>query len=204
MPKLGRSPFDDPAYVVSDLVPSNPGTNLGSADKPYAKVFAEAEAVSGDFDVTGTVTAAGFNLTDGTLLNHVVNGATTGLSTALTGSSANVGGTFTLDKADSYVIRVRCVFKFNGATFAANQTLSLKLRRTNNTAADLSGSNTTLTLPIITTITDGFEVTIPEVVYSTAGRVNDTIGVFAILSATPSAGSVTLSEVSYTAVRVGG
>lgn len=129
-----------------------------------------------------------------------------GTAYSLTGSSAalDFGTTdpnLTFSKAGTYLVIPRIVVKYNGATFIANQTLTLKLRRTNNSAADLTNSQTVLTLRVITTITDGFEVTMPPVFYTTSNA-DDIVTIYGVLSATPSAGSVDVVEASIIAVRL--
>lgn len=106
----------------------------------------------------------------------------------------------TLATAGTYLLFGRANLKYNGATYAANQTATTHLRRTNNTAADVTNATTTATLRIITTITDtvGME-TIPPTIYTTANT-NDIIQVFGSVSATPSAGSVQAVEASITAL----
>jgi hypothetical protein len=92
--------------------------------------------------------------------------------------------------------------KYTAATFAANQTATIKLRRTNNTPADVTSASTISTLRIITTITDNVgSIKIPPVLYTTASA-TDIIQVFGQLSATPSAGSVQATEASIIAIRV--
>lgn len=203
MPKLGKSPFDDPAFVVADVIPSNAGINLGSADKPYKRVYAE-EGITQE-----TVTAERFNLEDGSPLNYSVAATAAGTVYTLTASYAAVDfGTtdpaIVLNKAGTYLLNSSVAVKFNAATFAANQTLSLKLRRTNNTAADVAGSERVVTLPIITTITDGFSVQLPSVVYTTTGPtvITDAIALFAALSALPGAGTVSIEQANIVAVRI--
>lgn len=95
----------------------------------------------------------------------------------------------TITTAGTYLIQASANIKYNGATYAANQTATLKLRRTNNTAADIANSSRTSTLRVITTITDNVGVLpLPEVVYTaTAG---DIIQLWGSVSATPAAGSV--------------
>jgi hypothetical protein len=47
----------------------------------------------------------------------------------------------TLTKAGTYLLTARVRLDYNGATFSAVRTATLKLRRTNNTAADLSNGS---------------------------------------------------------------
>lgn len=90
----------------------------------------------------------------------------------------------------NYILTGFVTLNYNGATFAANRTVTLKLRRTNNTAADIANSTITLTTDITTTKTETFiRAALPPVGYTTANN-NDSITIFADVSATPSAGSL--------------
>lgn len=130
-----------------------------------------------------------------------------GTAYSLTGTSALVDlgttdPTLVLTKPGSYLVFARVTAKYTGATFAANQTLTVKIRRTNNTAADLTNATTTQTLGVVTTVTDGIgSISLPPVVYRTFNT-NDSISLYGILSATPSAGSVDITEAEIVAVRV--
>lgn len=71
-----------------------------------------------------------------------------------------------------------------------NQTASLVLRRTNNTAADL-GSTVTIDLPVSTTLTDTLGIyTLPQFFYSTANAA-DAITINAAISGALGAGTLT-------------
>jgi hypothetical protein len=98
----------------------------------------------------------------------------------------------TLDKPGTYWISAYASAEFAGATFAAGRVLTIKLRRTNNTAADLTGSGSTFTIPVVTTVTHTMAViTLPPLLYTTANS-NDVIEMWASLSALPSAGSMSI------------
>lgn len=108
----------------------------------------------------------------------------------------------TVTAAGTYAIRAKIKVALNGATFAANRTLTVKLRRTNNTPADLANSTTTWIVPVVTTITNTLAVIeLPEVFYITA-LTNDTITLFADISVLPTAGSISIDEASIVAVRL--
>ena len=131
----------------------------------------------------------------------------TGTVYTLTNASAGVDfGTIdpivTLNAVGTYALRARVKVALNGATFAANRTLTLKLRRTNNTAADVASSTTTYIVPIVATITNTLAIIdLPEVFYTTA-LTTDTIQIFSDISTVPSAGSITIDEASIIAVRL--
>lgn len=125
----------------------------------------------------------------------------------LTASSALIDfGTtdpsITLATNGTYKISARAYVKYSGATYAGNQTLTIKLRRTNNTAADVSNSSTTVDLEILTTTTKAVGVIVlPDIIYTTSNN-DDIIQLWGAVSATPSAGNVVVNEASIVAHRL--
>lgn len=86
-----------------------------------------------------------------------------------------------------------------GATYAGVQTVSFKLRRTNNTAADVD-TERAQSLAIVTALSEaGPSVALVAIPYTTVGT-NDAITIQGILSVTPSAGSVTATNAIITAI----
>lgn len=103
--------------------------------------------------------------------------------------------------AGTYLVHGRALLKYNGATYAGNETATLHLQRTNNTPAAITNATTTAALRIITTITDTVGVMpMPPVIY-TAGA-GDIITIYGAVSATPAAGSVDCTEASVVAIRL--
>ena len=96
-----------------------------------------------------------------------------------------------LDKAGTYLILAQVQLEYTGATVAA-ETASVKVRRTNNTAADVS-SVVVVDLPVATTLTHTYGVvSIPPIVYTTA-LTNDSLEIFANVSAALGAGTIDAS-----------
>jgi len=147
-----------------------------------------------------------YKLSDGFDKNYSLAAYASGTAYALTATpAALVFGTtspnLTLDKAGTYLLSGRINLQYAGATFAANQTVTLKLRRTNNTAADLTNGTTTVTTRIITTITDELgSISLPPVLY--AATAGDVISIFASVAATPSAGALNATDASIVATRL--
>jgi hypothetical protein len=106
----------------------------------------------------------------------------------------------TIQNAGTYQIVGRAGIKFNGSTYGAAQTITLKLRRTNNTAADLSNSARAVTLPVLTTYTGGDVMETQEAIYTAAA--GDIIQLFGSVSALPSAGSVQADSAEIIALRI--
>ena len=131
----------------------------------------------------------------------------TGTAYSLTNASAalDFGTTdpsITVAEAGTYLVRGRVLLKYNGATFAANRTVTLKFRRTNNTAADLTSGSTALTTDIITLSTGTWvECQMPEVVYTTTNT-DDAITIYGDVSTVPSAGSLDATEAHVLAQRI--
>lgn len=128
-----------------------------------------------------------------------VQAAGTAYTLTATPAKLNFGTTdpvLVLTSAGTYLFFCRAVFRFNAATFAANQTLVFTLRRTNNTPADVF--TTTITLPIVTTETHDFEATLPVIPYVTAFD-DDALELWGSLSVLPGAGTVDAVEASITA-----
>jgi len=149
---------------------------------------------AGTEDVKVTATQLKTFISTGANQQNIV---ASGTAYTLTATSAfidfgTVDPAVVLSAAGTYEITYIAQIDLVGATFAANQTLSLKVRRINNTAADLPDSTATITLPVITTGTQTI-ARIPVTFYYTTANSNDSIAVWGNLSALPSAGSVTVS-----------
>ena len=128
-----------------------------------------------------------------------------GTAYTLTGSSAQLtfGTTsplVTINQSGTFLIFSNIGVKYNGATYTAAQTVTFKLRRTNNTAADLAGGSRAVELPVLTTFTGGDVMTLPPVIYTATS--GDTVGIFGILSATPAAGSVLADSAEIACLRI--
>lgn len=95
----------------------------------------------------------------------------------------------TLTANANYRLTGGCVIQYNGATFAANQTVTIKLRKTSGTAADVTNAVRGIITEVITTGTKHFAIVeLPPVTYSTTTA--DVIQLWGDVAATPSAGSL--------------
>lgn len=157
---------------------------------------------------TNTATIPALYGSDGTTrLNvpYTVYASGTAYSLTATSAALDFGTTdpsVTIAAAGTYAIRARVNLKYNAATFAAVRTVTLKLRRTNNTAADLTNGSDTILTDIITTktYTEGW-FNLPEVIYTTSNS-NDAITIFGDVSVIPTAGSLDAVSASIVAVRL--
>lgn len=161
--------------------------------------------VQGSGDVAGnTLITSGAGVSPSgpnQVLNNPVGGYGVGAPQALTNSFAQVLSiSVTLPNTGKYLLFARLLANLAAATIT-NQTLTAKLRRTNNTAADIVGAVSTFKLPVVTTTTQtGADMPLPIVLYTaTAG---DIIQLFATLSAAAGAGAVNADEAELIAQQI--
>lgn len=109
--------------------------------------------------------------------------------------------TVTLSAAGTYVILARADILYNGATTAADRICTLKLRRMNNTAADLTRGSITLHTGVQTTITSSMPGASWWVIYTTTAT-DDVINILASISTIPSAGTLDITNASLIAYRL--
>ncbi len=163
--------------------------NIGTADNPLGTVYAT--------EFVGT------NIIGDDVLS--VYGAGTAYTLTAVSAAVDMGTTdpvIVINKAGTYLIQARVNYQLVGATFAANRTITTKLRRTNNTAADIANSSTAIGSGVITTITGPLGVIeLPAVIYTTTA-ITDSLTLFADVSVVPTAGSLTITEASIVAVRL--
>lgn len=137
--------------------------------------------------------------------SHTIVGAGTAYTLTATSAAVDLGTTDpvlpALAKAGTYLISGIAVLNYVGASFASNRTLTFKLRRTNNTAGDLTGGSVAFGSGIVTTVTSSQVVAIPPTIYTTSNT-DDLVTLFADVSVLPTAGSATISAVNLTAVRI--
>lgn len=136
-----------------------------------------------------------------------VSGVAAGTAYSLTGTSAalDFGTTdpvVVIPSAGRWLLMALAQLDFAGAT-VSTQTAALKLRRTNNTAADITNAAiATLDLPVMTTLTHTFGVFhLPQVIYTTANT-NDSLTIFGSLSATLGAGNLNAVAAQILAVKL--
>lgn len=136
-----------------------------------------------------------------------VYAAGTAYSLTSTSAAVDFGTTdpaIALDRSGTWEISAQLKIRYNGATFAAPQTVTAKLRRTNNTAADVTNAVITAETGVVTTVTQDFAfLTLPTVFYTTTNA-NDAISMYADIAATPSVGSMDVVAASITAKRIAG
>lgn len=163
-------------------------------------------AVATEFPIGSTVVSSGeWGLPD----PKTAYGA--GTAYVLTNSAAaiNLGTTdpeITLSAAGTYLIFARVRLDYSACEFSSTQrTITIKTRRTNNTAADVTGSIAYFKTPVYTgpptlTSTAGI-VALPPVVYTTTNS-DDVIAVYGSISSAPSSGNMEVVEADIQAIKI--
>lgn len=106
-----------------------------------------------------------------------------------------------LPQAGTYLLLSSAQLEAAGATITT-QTANIKLRRTNNTAADITGASKTIDIPVMTTLTQTLGIfQLGPVVYTTTNT-DDAISVYGSLSANTGAGTITVSAAQIVAVQL--
>lgn len=193
--------------VNADFTAPIAGTNATLTNRWAMR--ADRAQVTSLFDASSATSQIGplVDSVDGTTpLNNIIQTVASGTAYTLTATSAAVDfGTtdpiITIPNAGTYWVSMDIQYNYVGATFAANRQFDEKIRRTNNTAADVTGSAFSEFIPTLTTITDaGPHAHIGPFLYTTAGT-TDTLQAFADVSVLPTAGSVTVTACVITAIR---
>ena len=154
---------------------------------------------------TAIVRSASFYTTATGRVNYNLSAYGVGSAYALTNTAAAIDfGTtdpaIVLDKAGTYLIYGQVNLAYTGATVVA-ETATIKVRRTNNTAADLSVVPV-LDLPVATTLTNTYGVfQIPPFVYTTSAT-DDAVTLFGNVSAALSAGTIDATAIGTSLVAV--
>lgn len=137
--------------------------------------------------------------------NLSVYAAGTAYQLTATPALLNFGTTdpsITITSAGVWLILARARIDYTAATFAAVRTGTLKVRRTNNTAADIANSSSGFLTDIITTLTYTLAVVdLQPIIYTTTNS-NDVLEVWGSISVVPTAGSLDASEASIVAVKL--
>lgn len=108
----------------------------------------------------------------------------------------------TITAAGTWLIFARVMYDYNAATFAASRTVTTKLRRTNNTAADLTNGSSAWDTEIITTLSYTARIhELAPIIYTTANN-DDVIQLWGSVNTVPSAGSLDAVEASIVALRI--
>lgn len=157
-----------------------------------------------DFPAPGATNNPGL---DTTFSNSSISGLAAGTAYSLTNTAALVDfGTtdpaITVNLPGTYILMGRARVDYAAATFAAVRTVTFKLRRSNNTPSDISGTSSSFLTQIITALSfTALTVNLPPVVYTTTNA-DDVIQLWGSVSAVPTAGTIDVTEASVVAIRL--
>lgn len=175
----------DTAFVARDAstIIAESTTTTG-----YATAYSPTTPLANDFALVLTNDSV-----EGVQPAHTVNGYGGGANYVVTTTAAEVDeGTdsaIVLDVAGTYLISGWCELFYSGATYASSSTVTFKLRRTNNTAGDLTNGSVAHQTFTLTTFTGSMHLTIPAVEYTTENT-DDRIALFVSVGTLPSAGNL--------------
>lgn len=140
----------------------------------------------------------------GALTSQTVYAAGTAYSLTNSAALLDFGTTdpsLTIGADGTYLLLARVRYDYNAATFAAVRTVTTKLRRTNNTPADLTDGSSSWKTDIITTLTYTAVIQqLPPIIYS--GTSGDIVQIWGSVNTVPSAGSLDAVEAEIVAVRI--
>lgn len=131
--------------------------------------------------------------------NNAASGGSQNL-TATPSQALSVGLTLAGSAGKTYMLFARVRLDYVGATFGANQVVTLTIRRTNNTAANIASS--TIETAVVTTVTNSLgELSVVGIPYTTSGA-SDVIQPFVSVATAPSAGNLNVVEASISALEL--
>ena len=108
----------------------------------------------------------------------------------------------TIDKPGTWLIMARVRWDYNGATFGTERTVFTRLRRMNNTSAELTNSLTEwITETVTTESRTALFQQMPPVIYTTANS-DDSVTILSSVSVVPSVGSLDAVEAEIVAVKI--
>lgn len=193
-----------PAADIRDTLQTQNGCDVLMRDGRVLHLITTADAVQAAIDAQWTAYLAALAQNPASY-KVVTYAAGTAYALTATPAALDFGTTdpaIVVGQAGTYLLRGRVLLRYNAATFAANRTVTLKFRRTNNTAADLTNGSTTLTTEIVTTFTSTWvECQLPELVYVTTNT-DDALTIFADVNTIPTAGSLEATEAHIIAHRI--
>lgn len=124
---------------------------------------------------------------------------TTTTNTIAIGTSSS---TITLSSTGTYAIFGRVNLFYSGATFAANQTVTLNIYRQNNTPTVLPNTQTQEVTSVITSITSTLgDFNLAVTSYTTINS-NDVLSLHGSITAAPASGNLQATEANLFALRI--
>lgn len=182
-------------------------TSVGLSAPSAFTIYGSPVTSSGTLTLTGAGTSS--QVIDGTgALKNLTPfaGYGTGTPYALTTSSAAIDlgtsdPTITITSPGTYLITSNVQLEYAGLTTVLN-TCSFKLRRTNNTPADLANASTNFTVPALTLASQtGGDADLNAIIYTTSNS-NDKIDIFGNRSGGLTLGSIQISNAYIVATKL--
>lgn len=195
------------AVVGQMIVVTGPSTYRITALPTATSITATWQAATGDV-AGGTAIASGAGVSPagvGVITTQSVYGAGTSYQLTATAAKVDLGTTdpsLTITAAGTYLILAQFRIDYTGATFAASRTVTLKLRRTNNTAADLTNASLSLGTAVVTTFTGTFDTGMIWVPIYVTANATDVIEMWGSVSVVPTAGSLDVVNASIIALKI--
>lgn len=155
----------------------------------------------------GVVTANAYHLSDGSDKNYDLSVYATGTAYTMSNTSAlltfgTTSPSLTINKAGTYLLIARARVDNVNTTTGTAHTLEFKLRRTNNTAADISNSACSFIEQHEASLTDtACDIVLPHVIYTTVNA-NDVIELWGDVTVVPAVGTHQAIEASIVAIRL--
>lgn len=159
-------------------------------------------SLGGTNSATATLARAALGIGGASLSVYAAGTAYQLTNTAALLNFGTTDPSLTITSAGVWLLLSRVRIDYTGATFAAVRTGALKLRRTNNTAADITNSPCGFLTDIITTLTYTLgSFNLPPIIYTTTNS-DDVIEIWGSISVVPTAGSIDASEAEIVAIKL--
>lgn len=204
-----RGVLGDTSLVVTTSILANNHFIFSSAIGAAPSISVEGASSTIDINVIPKGSSGRFTVNDEPVPvynNLSVFSAGTVYSLTTTAALLDFGTTdpsVTINKAGTYLLMARVNLQNTGATYLNSRTVTLKVRRTNNTAADITNGTIALGTRVITAQTGTMEDSAWQTLYTTTNT-DDILQLWGSISTVPSAGSLDATEASIVAVRVSG
>lgn len=189
------------------VVVAGPATFRVSSVPTATSAILTWQAATGDVAAGTTITSGAGVSPAGVGVITTTSAYAAGTVYSLTNAAAKVAfGTtspsIVLAASGTYLLLCNFRLDYNAATFTASRTVIMKLRRINNTAADLTNAAISLATSVVTTVTQTFDIgAVKPIVYMTTNS-NDNVELWGSVSVVPTAGSLDVADASLLALKI--
>lgn len=150
------------------------------------------EEISGQLAALGTVPLSVYAAGTAYSLTNAAAAVTFGTTSPVLSLVAPIGA--------KWLLRARVQLQYSGATFGSSQAVTMKLRVTSGTPADVTNATSSTITSITTTATSLLGVLDIEATY-TSVTAADSLTIFGVVASTPAAGNLNVTEASIIAQR---